>query len=121
MLKVLVLDTDNVSMEVRDIEDELEVFYEIIGCRCIDIPSRKIGSKYYDIIVDDEGLLVGKMVSAIDENFEPMLVGNLIICNSDQEGNLVSLTDEDISIIQHSVKYGYTRDGRTAIAVKMSY
>ena len=104
-MKVLVLDTETASLDTREIEDDLDTFYSIIGCDCIDIPVRKIGGKYYDIICDDEGLLKSDtIVSAINENtWETMLVGNLIICNHDDEGNMVGLTDEDIEKIrQHT-------------------
>lgn len=97
-MKVVYLNVENRELpKVIDIEDNLDVFYELIGCRCIDIVQRKIGHKYFDVICDDEGALKEDcIVSAVDTQFCQMLVGNLIISNSDNEGNLIDLSDEDI-------------------------
>lgn len=82
--------------QVVTVEDELSSYYEILNCRCIDITQRKIGGKLFDIVCDDEALLVDDPVmSAVSTDFEPMLAGNLFICKVDDEGNLVSLTTEE--------------------------
>lgn len=47
---VFMLDTENQTTTVKDIKDELEVFYEFIKCRCIDIPHRRIDGQPFAII-----------------------------------------------------------------------
>lgn len=109
-MKVVYLNVENQELpKVLDIEDNLDVFYELIGCRYIDIVHRKIGDKYFDVICDDEGTFKDKpVVSAVDTQFSTMLVGNLIISNNDGEGNLIDLSDEDIKqILRHSKTFFY--------------
>lgn len=108
--------------KVIDIEDKLEVFYELIGCRCIDIVHRKIGNKYFDIICDDEGLFKGYAItSAVDTEFRQMLVGNLIVSRSDDEGNLIDLSDEDIKQILRHTKTYFTLSNKLYPALQMTY
>ncbi len=98
------------DVECRKVEEvevnELEDYYKLIDCRCVDIVVRKIGGKPYDIICDDEGLFKeNNPISAVDENWNPMLVGNLIICGlADSEGELSSLTDDDMKHIRKRIK-----------------
>lgn len=79
------------------IESKLDAYYELLDVSCIDIVSRKIGGKYYDIICDDEALLKANPIcSMIDSDGKPMLFGNLFICSHDGEGNEISLSPDDI-------------------------
>ena len=43
------------------------------------------------------------MISALDLDYEPMLVGTLIITNSNSEGETTSLTDKDIEHIKNYI------------------
>lgn len=107
---------------VVDIEDKLGVFYELINCTCIDIVRRKIGNKYFDVICDDEGLCKDNpVVSAVDTQFRMMLVGNLIVSNSDDEGNLIGLSDEDIKQILRHTKTYFTLSNTVYPALQMTY
>lgn len=88
------------KIEVVEFEANLDEYYRLLDVTCIDIVERKIGGKYYDIICDDEGLLKDDIIkSMISSRSETMLVGNLLICNSDDEGYEQSLSDEDIKNI----------------------
>ena len=92
----------NGTTEVRNIENNLQTYYDIIGCDTIDIVSRRFAGKYLDVICDDEGLLKdGARLTAIDVNSRPMLVGTLIIVDHDDEGETVSLTAEDVKRVEH--------------------
>lgn len=62
---------------------------------------RKIGSKYYDLWLDDEGLLKdeeSRIVSGVlmHEGSTEILIGNMLILKHDEEGNSIGLTDEEI-------------------------
>lgn len=103
------VDAINRKAQELTAEDTLESWYKIINCDTIDITCRRIGeevdAKYFNFICDDEGLLKGfPTVTAISSDNQPMLVGNLFICNDDGEGNLTSLSDDDISIIEKNIK-----------------
>lgn len=77
--------------------DHLEQFYRLIGCRCIDITVRKIGGTPYNIVLDDEGLLVeSPIVSAIDGNMRAALAGNLILFGIGADRDLASIGAEDV-------------------------
>lgn len=91
--------------------DGLESYYKLIGCRCIDIIRRKIGNRYYEIICDDEGLMVDQpIISSVNRRGEIMTVGNIIITGkADYEGNLTGLTDNEINYIQRQIMHLRTR------------
>lgn len=96
-IKALVLNIETGMKEV-EIEDSLKTYYDLIDCDTIDITERKIGDRWYSIVVDDEGLLsMNPVVSAYSENMEPVLVGNLVFCGADDDGYLTSLSPEDIA------------------------
>ena len=106
-MKGYLVDVSTPSVGVVEIEgnSHLDRFYELIGCRCIDICVRTIGGKQYNIVLDDEGLLVDSPVfSAFEPQGTPMLAGNLVILGM-EEGSceLASLTDEDVSRIRKSM------------------
>lgn len=111
MLKTLYLNVDDEKFEVVEIEKELSEYYRLIKCTCIDIVTRKIGNRWYDIICDDEGLLNNNpKISAIGNLGNVMLVGNLLITNSDEEGDTTSLTDEDIKYLERFILNMSTRN-----------
>lgn len=104
--KGILIDKTKRNSKVVTFEDELHELYRLLDCDCIDITSRKIGDKYYDIVCDDEGLLRDNIrVTAYDVKGNPALVGNLLIMNHDEMGELLSLTEEDILNVE---KYVHT-------------
>ena len=122
-MKVVYLNVEGRGLPtVIDDEDELEVFYKLIGCRCIDIVPLKIGHKYYDVICDDEGLFKDDaIISAVDTQFRKMLVGNLIISKSDEEGELIDLSCEDIKQILRHTKSYFTLSDKVYPVLQMTY
>ena len=103
-MRALLLDT--VNKQTKEVNPQgLQDYYEMIGCDCIDIVSRRIGKKRYEIICDDEGLLTDDpLISAIDDMGQVMLVGSLIICGlANSEGDLTELSDSDIKYIRNRV------------------
>ena len=64
------------------------------------------GKNYYDIICDDEGLYAPTVrISAVDNEFQPMLVGNLIICKSGRDGYEHGLSEaEQAEVLEHITK-----------------
>ena len=102
-MRALLLDAE--ERKVKEVEaNGLEDYYKMIDCRMIDIVNRSIGNKRYNIICDDEGLLKDNItISAINKDWQEMLVGNLIICGLAKQGELTSLTDEDIAHIKKKI------------------
>ncbi len=92
----------------RTIQRDLKEYYALLGCRLIEMPTRRIGvrnGRRYTIICDEEGLFAEQpKISAIDNLGRPMLVGNLFIVKVDEEGNTVGLDSNDIEHIKHFVQ-----------------
>lgn len=92
------------SCKACKIKNDLDTYYKMIQCNCIDIVERKIGGKVFDIVLDDEGLLKENPIpSMIEKNGRIMLVGNLLICHHDNNGNLTSLDKEDKDLIEKNI------------------
>ena len=87
------------------IEDELKTYYDLLGCDCIDIVSRKVGDKWYDFVCDDEGILKDKPITIVSrdgDEWRGEIVGSVFICLNDGEGNLKSLeTNDVINLMEH--------------------
>ena len=100
-MKYLLLDVEN--REVKTVEaNDLDDYYKIIGCRCIDIVSRSIGDIRVEIVLDDEGaLLEHPKISAIDIDGTPMLCGNLLVASGrvTDDGDLTELDQDEIEAI----------------------
>lgn len=110
MIKVFLLDVYENKTGVVEIDpNDLDAMYELIDCRCIDIVVRNVGDRQFDIVCDDEGLFhEPQMISAIDKTARPMLCGNLIFCHHDKDGNLTSITDDDVACLTEHMVYIFT-------------
>lgn len=106
LLRGVLVDVENEKVSVVKIPDELDEFYKILGCSCIDIVNRKIGRKRFEIVCDDEGLLKDTpKISAIDNLGNVQLVGNLFIVGSEViDGNLTGLEPADAAYVLSRVQ-----------------
>lgn len=98
----VLLDVANKKVEAIEIADDLEKYYEILNCTCIDIVQRRIGRKNFTIICDDEGLFsAAPKISAINNLGQAQLVGNLFIvaAGADENGNLIGLSKSEAEYI----------------------
>lgn len=72
----------------------------MLECSTFDIISRKFGDEWLDVYCDDEGLTKGKILSMItigkDEQVIEKIVGTIFIVNHNNNGETISLTDEQI-------------------------
>ena len=111
ILRGVLLDVENEKVSVVEIPDCLKEFYKILDCSCIDIIVRKIGSKFFNIICDDEGTFKDTpKISAIDNLGNVQLVGNLFIVGSEViDGELTSISKCDEAYILSMVKKMGTR------------
>ncbi len=84
----------NIRFEIVD--NDLQTWYKLIDCRCIDI----VEFAGFDLICDDEALLYGEHKPTVlrydnEDNLISSIYGTVVICrNSDEE--LDSLTVSDI-------------------------
>lgn len=113
LLGVLV-DVYNEKAQALEINDDLDSFYKILDCSCIDIVRRRIGGRHkkaFEIVCDDEGLFrEPQKISAINNLGEAQIVGNIFIAGlTDLDGNLTSLTEYDIAYILSKVQKMSTR------------
>ena len=124
MARLICLDV--MKSKVEEVEcNELQDFYDAIGCDCFDIAHLKIGEKYFDCFVDDEGLFKENPIpSAISKEKEILLVGNIVFANHDSAGNTTSLSDDDIEMIKRNIVVGFVEEDEKlspVMAVLASY
>lgn len=108
MIRGFLIGTDGFAGEI-EFDNDLHAYYELLKCDLIDIARRCVGEerKPYTFIVDDEGLLKSDVViTAFDDDSNPMLVGNLLIVNDNEWGDdIADLTDDDIEYIYNSLVF----------------
>lgn len=86
------------SGDYKDIKRLLEIDSPIT------IAERKIGDTYYDVWVDDEGLLKDtNRIVGLCMNARELLVGGIVILKCDSEGNTIGLNDKEIEEIQKNI------------------
>lgn len=104
-MRGFLIDVVKGTAQVVECENDLHAWYKLLNCDIVEMPERQIKGKYYTFICDEEGLLKNNpIVSAINENMEPMLYGNLLIFNIDSENcDIADLTDEDIEVIKSNI------------------
>lgn len=104
--KLLVLDvigeTGFYEIIIDKESEPLDTFYKHLHCDCFDITHRRVDGVWFDIFVDDIGLLKDSPISAVDKARQPALVGNLIFAHHDMAGNTTGLSDEDIQHIKRN-------------------
>ena len=119
-----------VKLEFKEVEtdDTLQLCYSEIGCECIDIPyvSRAYDEKGISVVLDDNGKLVdeesqvitGLIIDFADEDRPEVIdyiVGNYLLISYDEEGETVSLTDEQVENIKDSFMVFPTHKGLLSI------
>lgn len=101
----VLLDVNAGTAELRTIPDTLDSLYKHLNCTCIDIITRRIGSRLYTITCDDECLLKDDpRPSALNVGGEVALVGSLLITAYEPGSpELESLSAEDaVYILKHA-------------------
>lgn len=111
LLRGVLVDVENEKVSVIEIPDDLDEFYKILNCSCIDIVVRRIGHKPFNIVCDDEGLFKDpQKISAIDNLGQVQLVGNLfIVGGAVDDGELTGLTKTEAAFILSKVQRMGTR------------
>lgn len=110
-IKAYCVSVEKKSAEEVDIVPSLATYYELLACDCIDIVTRTVGGRTFDIICDDEALLKEPHhVSAVNHDMEPMLVGSLLFVHHDGEGNTTGITSDEAAFLGEYVRSLRTRN-----------
>lgn len=111
MIKCFLVDIKDKSAKEIDFEPSLKKYYELLNCDTIDIVTRSVGGQTFDVICDDEGLMVDKpVISAVDSKMEAMLVGSLLFAHHNAEGETTGLTHEECQHLLGHVRHVTTRN-----------
>ena len=102
-IRVLVHDP-SAGNAVAEIDNDLQALYDTIGCQYIEVATRWINGTAYDVICDEEGRLKDLDASAWQVGPGGMglrhdMVGRLILCHHDENGDFTGLTNGDITLI----------------------
>lgn len=102
----LLVDVENGIARKATLSKTLDGYYKALNCSMIDIVSRWIGGKRFDIICDDEALFKDSpRTSAIGMDYVPMLYGNLFVVAFDGRDDVCSLSDAQIAYLLKLVVY----------------
>lgn len=100
----LLIDVMNERVSVETIPDSLAGYYKVLACEMIEILPMRIARRNYTIVCDEEALLKDvRKISAINDFGQAVLVGNLFVVSETEDGELRSLTQDDIVQIRSHV------------------
>ena len=99
-----------INGEIKEYELECNSYkdyYKILNCDTFDIQTRKFGDEWLDIYCDDDGLFrennEPSVLTFANGKLVEQIVGNVFIVNHDDEGETISLTDEQIKKVMETV------------------
>ena len=85
-----------IEISIENVNDELEVYYEMLNCDMIDITTITVNDVEYDIIHDDEFLLKRPLVPTLYVNNELIIFGAFLISRTNEDGEEIGLTHKEI-------------------------
>ena len=108
-MKAMVL--SNGELEVKEIENTLEALQKIVG-GYIEIPflSEVFAENEIDLVINEEGKFIDGLNAEIavigtkTNSILDIVYGNCVFVSHDEEGNTVSLNDEQIAIIKDQLE-----------------
>ena len=100
-MRVFVIDVNAGTYYTDDIQDDIKSYYKIIDCQLIDIAELEIDNTTFDVIYDDEGMFVknGARPSVVDKNDNVKMVGTVIFCHANKNGDEIGLNDGDAATL----------------------
>lgn len=116
---VLISDT----FKVMEVTDDLDTWYKLLDCDCIDIVSTKVGDVDVDIVCDDEALLKADPICrATNRHREPALFGKLFVCGrADDNGDLTSLDPDQCEEILRNVALTISNNDEARMTLVVTY
>lgn len=104
-MRAMLLDVNTQEVKVVDVESDIHAWYKLLDCDLVEMPERRIEGKYFTFICDEEGLLKNSPIVSVMGKDEVMIVGSVLICNTDYETcDVTDLTEEDIQLISKHIK-----------------
>lgn len=91
-------------------------YYPLLKCDTFEVVTRCFNGHWLDIYCDEEGLFKEHneaSVLTMDKNDKiiEQIVGNAFIVNHDDEGETISLTNEEIKAVLSTVRLGFVKRG----------
>lgn len=112
-IRGVLVDVNTGRISDTTVDKNLEAYYEILNCRCIDIVSRTICGRNFDIICDDEAMLTENPIpSAVNQDGNIDLHGNLFIVRFNGVDDVESLTPADIDFILRNARPVVIQEGK---------
>lgn len=114
-MKGLLLDVINQEVRVVDCESDIHEWYKLLNCDIVEMPEFTIGGKSYTIVCDEEGKLKDyPIISGINPINEVVMVGNLLIFNTDyEECDVTDLTEDDIKHLRRYIRTMVCQSSKT--------
>lgn len=115
---VLITPNNGEMPKVYELEyNSYKDFYPLLDCGTFDVVSRKFDGKWLDIYCDDEGIFKdGNAPSIItvdeDERIIEQIVGNVFIVNHNDDGETISLTNDEVQKVLSNLVMVMSRDGK---------
>lgn len=85
-----------IEISIENVNDELEIYYEMLNCDMIDITTITVNDVEYDIIHDDEFLFKRPLVPTLYVNNELIIFGAFLISRANEDGEEIGLTHKEI-------------------------
>jgi hypothetical protein len=107
-MKVLVLSNGNFIQ--KEIENSLEALQSEVG-GYIEIPflSEKMHNQNIDMIINEEGKMIDGLSAEIavvnNGKIVDVVFGNIVFASTDDEGDTIGLTDEQIEFVKEELKH----------------
>lgn len=110
-MRTILLNVEKEKVEVIEVGNRLDDWYEALGCEMVEIDARRIGGRRFLVMCDEEGLLKGEpKISAISDMGDIMFVGNLMFFNDGEDGELAGLSEDDIKHLMRFIQRMSTRN-----------
>ena len=96
-------DRNIISPHVRYISPDnvLNDLYKILNCDLVTCTEIEVNGKLFDVYSDDEALLKDKPVPNLYLDDGLIIFGSLAFAKADDDGKLISLSDEEIHLLWH--------------------
>lgn len=110
VIKGILIDTVNGNVRAVVIGKSWNKYCETIGFKDIELIVKQVNGKNFAIMVEENNKdRPNQITSAISNDYEERLYGNLLIFSLDECDEIVSLTDSDISLIFDNI-HSYDTD-----------